>query len=300
MALRALILSAFLAITACASADTPTTRPALPTTNRAITRIDPGRLAVQAAVIALNKEYASYLKDPRNTKLRAECGYLTDNPSPDITPETIVSALEISTGGNADQQAYVKWQLLSGIPGKVDDKLAPRLLNVYRKAPAPIRNPAVDHARLEQAIAVIAHQPQRADAINADLGKVLDQSTAANESIVHYRDTLQAKLPNSTDALAAGLEDAYQRIRLGVTADGISDQLIAGLSAWAVDNTSPRDHKIMSDAVKKLADFAGDFTNQPYSAVSWDDNEFALIWHATPVISDTNRLYDLSNTLVGK
>src|SRR5438045_2517767 len=85
--------------------------------------------SIQAGVAALVKEIETYLKDPKQGKLRDACDYFKENPSADVTQEQVVGVLEKSVGRNDLVNAYVKWQVLSAVPGKFDVKLAGRALS---------------------------------------------------------------------------------------------------------------------------------------------------------------------------
>ncbi len=76
-------------------------------------------LAVAKAVGALKKEYGEHQKDPI-APLRKECNYFVEQPDGEVSVEAIFNALDRRVGDDLASDAYVKWQLLSGIKGKVD------------------------------------------------------------------------------------------------------------------------------------------------------------------------------------
>src|SRR5438477_3291237 len=61
--------------------------------------VKPKGLGVTMAVTALQKEFAAYVKDAKNNKLRDKSDYFKQNPSADATPEMILKALEGSVSG---------------------------------------------------------------------------------------------------------------------------------------------------------------------------------------------------------
>src|SRR3954453_17336755 len=69
---------------------------------------------IPAAVAALQKEYQAHLKTPKTSPLRGKSDYFKENAAPDLTPDTLLKALETSVSGPYPTDAYVKWQLLSG------------------------------------------------------------------------------------------------------------------------------------------------------------------------------------------
>src|SRR4051812_28458017 len=112
----------------------------------------PKGFAVTAAIQALQKEFAAHAKEPQKNKLRDKSDYFKANPSPDATPELIMKGLEGSVSGGYAAEAYVKWQLLSGIEGKFPDDLVKRAVAVYRRAPSPANHPGLDHRTANRAI----------------------------------------------------------------------------------------------------------------------------------------------------
>src|SRR5438874_7499991 len=100
----------------------PATKPA---TRAAVSRPVPAQsaeakanLAVAKAVGALKKEYGEHQKDPI-VPLRKECNYFVEQPDGEVSVEAIFNALDRRVGDDLASDAYVKWQLLSGIKGKV-------------------------------------------------------------------------------------------------------------------------------------------------------------------------------------
>jgi hypothetical protein len=103
--------------------------------------------------MVLNKEYEQYLRN-QGTNVREASNYFKDHPEPDLTPDAIVSALA-SRGGDPRTSAYIKWQLLSGLPddaSAIPPQPARMMLSAYRAAPLPINRPGIalqEQQRLE-------------------------------------------------------------------------------------------------------------------------------------------------------
>jgi hypothetical protein len=77
------------------------------------------RTAVKNAVASLNKEFEASLRKPATNSLRATCNYFADHPSKDLTADAILPALAGPGVGDGRATAYVRWQLLSGMPAKL-------------------------------------------------------------------------------------------------------------------------------------------------------------------------------------
>src|SRR4051812_21118948 len=112
----------------------------------------PGPSPVAPAITALVKEYQTSLKEKNGEGLREKCDYFASDKPDGVTPDVILAALDKPIPGAADPraEAYVKWQLLSGIPGKLPDELKARAINAYRRAPLPSEHPARNHRALDQ------------------------------------------------------------------------------------------------------------------------------------------------------
>src|SRR3954453_8491882 len=85
----------------------------------------PGPSPVAPAIAALVKEYQTSFKEKKGEGLREKCDYFASDKPDGVTPDVILAALDKPIPGAADSraEAYVKWQLLSGIPGKFPDEL---------------------------------------------------------------------------------------------------------------------------------------------------------------------------------
>src|SRR5690242_8897685 len=78
----------------------------------------------QPAISALLKEY----KDKKGEGLREKSNYFQENKTEGITPEVIVAALEKPVSPDARTEAYVKWQLLSGVEAAFPEELKSRVV----------------------------------------------------------------------------------------------------------------------------------------------------------------------------
>src|SRR5215208_1183158 len=93
-----------------------TTRPATRPTVRLTAS---QKAAVDGAVDALRKEFAAAQKDPK-APLRTQADFFADKKPADLTPEAVLTALEQPVPGDPRAAAYVRWQLMSALPEKLD------------------------------------------------------------------------------------------------------------------------------------------------------------------------------------
>src|SRR3954468_7912705 len=153
------------------------------------------------AIADLRKEYAAHLKDPQGSLLRAQSSYFVDHPV-QLSPESVLDAIDRVTGDDPRGVAYVKWQLLSAAPEKFDAKLLKRALALYEKAPAPPARFGLapdDQAKLE---AMVLKSKQGEDAsLSVMLEERVKQDAAANQPILSYRTALYARLPVCYESL---------------------------------------------------------------------------------------------------
>src|SRR5438445_3358020 len=178
-----------------APATKPATRPAVsrPAVQSAEAKAN---LAVAKAVGVLKKEFADHQKDPV-AALRKECDYFAKEPDGDVSVEAILNALDRRVGDDLVSDAYLKWQLLSGIPGKIDAKLAGRAIAIYQHAPQPVIRPGTSEAekrQLQQMLPNHVESSDVADQYNKEWSDRVFKARQANEPIFRYRNELFEKL----------------------------------------------------------------------------------------------------------
>ena len=106
--------------------------------------------AVNLAIADLTREVTAHQVEPKSP-LREKSDYFLEKKSPGVNHEEILAAMNRSSlvpGVAAD--TYIKWQLLSGIQGKVEDRLASKLLSAYASAPLLYMRPGLEHASRRQ------------------------------------------------------------------------------------------------------------------------------------------------------
>lgn len=237
--------------------------------------------AVIQAIAALTKEFQAYQKDPKANPLREKSDYFKTNPSADVTPDAVMRALEGSVSGSAEQQAYVKWQLLSGIPGKFSDDMVKRALAVYRRAPIPISHPGLNKRELSKATATL--KKDGLSEASKEYESVLARNADVNRPILGYRDELFGRLPaNKIEVISAGFEDVAVRAGAGLNANNMFDTVAAGVRSWALMEGKPSGMRGLADRVASLKEASAQDENKPYTKLG--DTKGNVAWVASATI----------------
>ena len=233
---------------------------------------------VSAAATALVKEAQANAKDP-NAKLRDKSDYFGETPPPEVTPEAILAALERPQNGDPRIDAYVKWELLSGVVGPFPVELAPRALAVYRRAPEPFNHPGLDKNRLTSALFQVgAMKKEKMDDVNKGFAESIEKNHAANLPILKYRKELYSRLPVGGDSLMAGLEDVFARVRQGIQAGDQFEAISGSIQSWSLSSES-RQREVVIQALGKLLITVRDARTKPFVKVTWNDDPKALGMH---------------------
>ncbi len=255
--------------------------------------VDPATAAARAKLIsgaiqALSKEYQAYLKDPKTGKLRDKPTYFKDNASPEATPDAIIRGLEQTISGGRSLEAYVKWQLLSGIPDKFPDDLVKRAVAVYKRAPAPFEHPGL--ARRELTSATSRVKKDELAGANKDFAAAVENISERNHPILEYRDELYARIPKTSEALVAGMSDVADRAGSGLNANKFFDNVSAGLRSWAITEGKASTVRGMADMVANLKTAVNRDENKPYTKL--EDVKGVIKWKADATI-DVKKLDEL-------
>ncbi len=227
--------------------------------------VKPKGPGVAPAVAVLQKEYQAYLNDPKANHIRTKSDYFTEHPSPDATPEVIVKALETSVSGGSGTEAYVKWQLLSAIPGKFPDELLKRAISVYRHAPMPSEHPGMDHKALKKVIHSI--NKDEVPQVQKQFDEAVAQFRESNGVFLSYRDDLYSRLPVKLDAIYAGLEDVGERAGHGLNANAIFDNVAAAIRSWSITEAKADQVNSVANTVLNIKDGLAREENRPYAKI---------------------------------
>lgn len=206
-------------------------------------------LAIEAAILNLEKEMEAHLGDPK-IPLRAKCNYFVKHaPKDPIVPELIVEALGVTYSLDAAGDSYIKWQLLSGAPAKFDGELAHQASIAYLNAARPVPRPGLRSAD-KKMLDLLAKEVKTADDATA-LGQKLTELIAPwqkqNAPVLAYREELYSRLPRNGEALVARLEDLAQRVEAGYATDVEMKAVTDAIDQW-IDTKPPAIHlQIVAD-----------------------------------------------------
>jgi hypothetical protein len=186
---------------------------------------------------------------------RTKSDYFSENPNDDVTPEAVLAAIARPSGdADARLQAYVKWQLLSALPEKVEEpKHAAALIRAYKTAPEPMPRPGVaprERAQLDK----LAQGAREADQpkVQEQFEKLLEQSDVGNGPILAYRDELLTRSPPSYETYVAAFGDAVQRLE-----------------------APPQQ---LNDMIKAVRQLKGKEGPDYYDRLEWDERSRRLTW----------------------
>src|SRR5215212_9068397 len=205
---RAIMAAAVLIMPTLAAAPSSSKPTSIPTSRPIAKKLggsDAARTAVRNAIAALNKEYDQSLRKPSDS-LRASCNYFADHPDKALTPDAILPAILTSGVGDARATAYVRWQLLSGLPPKLDDAAAKQLVAAYRASPAPAPRVGMsleDQQKLDRAVQSVK-QSDEPD-LRTKLDEAVSNNRRENAPILAYRDELYRRLPKTPETFAVAL-----------------------------------------------------------------------------------------------
>ena len=235
------------------------------------------KTAVREAVAKLNSEFDAYRRNPAAASLRTTSNYFKDNPSSDVTSEAIVTALT-APGGNGRQAAYVRWQLLSGLPDPIDETTARGLLKAYRASPAPAPRPGMSRNDQQQLERIIRGKKEEQGAeVVAMLEQAISRVQQENAPIIAYRDELYRRLPKDPATFTVAMEDLKQRLAMTAEATDLAKAFAADVRDWAVTSgVSPQQMAQVARAARTLADMK---SPQYYTSVTWSANAASLSWN---------------------
>jgi hypothetical protein len=210
------------------------------------------KAAVDSAVDALRKEVAANQKNPK-AALRTQADFFADKKPAVLTPDAVLTALEQPIPGDVRAAAYIRWQLMSVLPEKLDEALVERALAIYRQAPLPLPRyglGAADQAVLESALQDARKQDDVL--LNARLQKSVTAVAEKNRPIIAYRDEWYRRLPKGPRVLVFGLLDALERGTVAAGAEDWVPTVIADIENWALLEATPAQCAAMADVVGQL------------------------------------------------
>lgn len=252
---------------------------------------------LEAAVKDLKQEYAAHQKDPDESRLRPQSNYFRDHPV-ELSPDSVLDALERPISDDPRLSAYVRWQLLSGAPAKFDEKLLPRVLRLYESAPQPWPRFGVAPVERAQLDALLTKARREDEApLSVKLEERFARDSEENKPVLAYRSELYARLPASYESLVAGLRDAHERAAAaagGGAYDEHAKRVVQDAQAWAQSGSAdPRQCGQLADLVARLR-----FERSPpyYARAAWRNDR--LSWSTrTDAVYSPKKLSDLEKVL---
>ena len=236
-------------------ADPPTAAPAkapkTPPVKAKKPAADPADALINDAITKLSAEYDAARK---GKALRTEADYF-ESPPPALTAEKVLNAIAKPVAKEPAMDAYVRWQLLSAIANVIDDeKLAAKVLTIYRSAPQPMPRIGTEHNSRKVLNRMVQDRSVSDAQAITQFENAMEKWVAYNAPIYAFRDALLAKARPSADLIVAAIGDAADRYRAADPKAG-SDQLEAVhqvTSAWAISAGRPRQKMQVADAVERL------------------------------------------------
>jgi hypothetical protein len=205
-------------------------------------------------------------------KLREKSDFFGETPPPEITPDAILTVIEKSQNSDPRIDAYVKWQLLSGVSGQFPPELAARALMAYRRAPEPVNAPGLERAKLNALLyRVGSMKKEKMDEVNREFDVSLKKNAADNSMMLNYRKGMYQRLPVSSDSLMAGLEDMFVRLHHGVAVGDLWETVAGSIQSWSLTAEGRQRDSIVS-ALSKLLGTAKEDRYKPYVRVTWNDD----------------------------
>jgi hypothetical protein len=231
-------------------------KPAKPVLRAAKSK-DPAAPILADAIAALSTEYKNaQKKDATDDALPKKAIYFSTIP-PELTPEKVIEALGKPASSNPLEDAYIRWQLTSALPGSLDaldPKLVGKLLAIYRSAPRPLQRPGSSDRDLKELTRAVRGSKVTDEEFTTQLADAVAARAKENRPVYEFRDTLFARLPMSVDLVAAGLSDAVERFRAADDRAG-NDQMRAvdqRMATWVMTLENARQKQAIANMLQQL------------------------------------------------
>jgi hypothetical protein len=238
--------------------------------------------AVQAAATQL-------VKEADGGKLREASNYFTKNIErlDEVTPEAILAALERKHSQDLRVDSYVKWQLLSGMPGKIDQKLVPRLMSLYQAAVAiqlPT-NPTMNQQVWPELDAEARKKSGQtgAEELTEWLDKRFAQAMGTAEAMTNLRSQLFAAIPMSPSLCQLALKDAMARNMAGWESREFQGLLLNNVRHWALMGAPQGEVQAVAGQLDQIQKNAANKANAEtfpvvYGRARFDNKDKKVVW----------------------
>ncbi len=208
---------------------------------------------LQEAIDLLLQEFEAGQKGGQ--PLRQTSDYFNDLAPGDLPEDAVLRALGRRVSSDPRATAYVRWQLLSGLPPVV---AGPSVEGVYRAAqaaPPPLQ--AFGFARAQKAELDREAPRVRDEAalarLDSRIAAGVEGAVLNNQYILLYRDALYARLPTGAPKIVAGAGEVVARQRAGLDGAAMARQLEDDVIEW-LETTPPTDElKLVRDALGRIA-----------------------------------------------
>jgi hypothetical protein len=264
------------------------------------TKVPPSPAATAAAAILA--EYQTVMKDKNGEGLRTKCDYLQEHKTDGLTVDLILAELEVKQSTDPRADAYVKWQLLSGVDRQFPAASRARALKAYRNAPPPPDHPGIGHEMLNKALTRMgANNPDLETKINEEMIGAKEKYMASIVPFVAYRDEFYTRFSPSLDFFQAVFFDIYSRVSHGTSADALWKKVNPTIRQWALKNDpSPAEMKQLSGDLAQLKKLVSDGKYKPYYRVMWlkEYDKAGLKWQGEGVIGDLDVMDTIGDWLV--
>lgn len=214
----------------------------------------------KAAAILLKEYQAGTAKDAK-TGLRTKSEFFSQDKQ-GVTEDSIMNMLCSVISPDAAADSYIKWQMLSALPAKDDEKALPRMILAYRGASEPYPRPgmsASEKAELDAAIRNMKNPD--ADTINAvnDKFKVfVDAWDVHNNPVMDYREAMDKRLPMSAEGIIARLEDGHARQSAGIDSEKFGLRMRDDIRKWDASNPpAPLKQEVAATLLKYINEQGG-------------------------------------------
>lgn len=218
-----------------------------PTTSRSrTTRRESGPAIPPAATTAVKELRAEF----ESGDLRSTSDYLTRSPNAELTTEVLLNILQRRCGDTETMDAYIKWQLLSGLPDKLTEEYGDAGRDAYEASPQLTIRPGMS----EQDMRALDREARRVDDPMQLTGMLMNEVRRVdllNDPVLKFRDELFARLPDGHDTFMLALKDLYDRGMSGISPRTHCRLITQRIAAWT-QNAKPAEAASLYGAVSEL------------------------------------------------
>ncbi len=239
-------------------------------TTKPVAATDP----IQAAVKELLREYQDAKKNNISMP-RTKPDYFVDKPEkPELL--SVLRALSKPVVSDAEADAYVRLQLLSALPTKLEGEIGLESAKLMAVAPALVPMPGVSDKE-KQELDRIASRVSVNDVSSAlsQWQQHQDETEAKNLTSIKYRENLYARLPGSRARIDAGLEDVRQRVVAGIDVRKYFGEIGADVRAFAQTTDRPRELRSLSQSIRVMND---QLKTTIYDTLEYNEQQRRATW----------------------